>query len=434
MSAEPFIFEDLSGPEREPDEEERAWLAGIAHDTDPTGLVVSLGRSAATEEPGPIVEPTLDGSWRAGRYIGEIRRDGRVLVITPRLGMPTIAAWVGAILNVRVVPKSAEHRGISALISQLMAVAWRAAFVDAARDGLPGLRSPRQHTGGQIRGRLDLRATVPLRAARRPAVVSTSRPKNLDNPVARIIVLADRQLDRRLGSSNWRCDRVEELMPRLRGAVGENPAMPSSRELDRVRYTPITQRYRRLAELSWQIAHNRGLRARATAERAEGMLIDVAELWELFLVHCARSAFGAANVTHGTRADRARALLRARDYPNRVMGRLYPDLIIGPREEPRAILDAKYKRLADPRGVDREDYYQLAAYLSAHRSARRLLPGVLGYPAFDDVVRSRAEEVGEWRTWGGDPVLFRRFSVQEDECVAQIRAALSALHATPAIA
>jgi 5-methylcytosine-specific restriction enzyme subunit McrC len=337
----------------------------------------------------------------------------------------TIAAWAGAALNVRVIPKAAEHRGASVLIAELVAGAWRSAIVEATRHGLPGLRAARHRQGPHARGRLDVSGTLRLRAARQPHLASIERPKLVDNPVSRAIVLADRVLDRRLGRPDWRGDRVEEVMPRLRGAVGNRPRLPTRRELDHVRYTPITLPYRRAAELSWQIAHNRGLRASATGEKTEGVLIDVAELWELFLVHCAKRALGASTVSHGTRLREARHLLASATRPGARLGRLYPDLLIGPVERPVAIVDAKYKPLADPRGVDREDLYQLTSYLMAYRTEPPPL-GMLAYTRFPGQASpAGAEERGPWRSPHGHDVRFERFPSSEGECVAAFRALLA---------
>lgn len=414
-------FADLVGPDRPPTPEEHAWLGALAAETDPAALTISLTRwSMAADDSGPILQPQLDGSWRAGRYVGELRRDGRVLEIRPRLGAETIAHWAGAVLNVRIVADAGEHTQTSALITEFVAAIWRSALVDAARDGLPGFRTPRQHVGAHARGKLDVPRSVGLRAARLPAVASTSRPRDVDNPVTRAIVLAERVLDRRMRDPGWRGDRVGELMPRLRGATGHRPALPTRRELDAVRYTPITQRYRRVAELSWQIARNRGLRSAATGESADGLLIDVAELWELFLVHCARRALGSDQVIHGTAHTDGRTLLRSTTDPARGLGRLYPDLLIGPRGLPTIVLDAKYKPLTDARGGPaREDVYQLNAYLTAHAHGRPLR-GALAYPAFDDEVRADAERHGPWRTDDGHTVEFVRLPVTEAECVRAI--------------
>jgi 5-methylcytosine-specific restriction enzyme subunit McrC len=213
-------------------------------------------------------------------------------------------------------------------------------------------------------------------------------------------------------------------MPRLRGAVGTRPTLPSRRELDRVRYTPMTLPYKRAAELSWQIARNRGLRAAATAERAEGVLIDVAELWELFLVHCAKRAFGARAVTHGTRLRDTGSLLRSTTHPTATLGRLYPDIVIGPSDQPAAIIDAKYKPLVDPRGVDREDLYQLTSYLTAQPALSPPV-GMLAFTTFSGQNSfARAEKQGPWRLPTGNLVRFERLPVEEAECVSAFAALL----------
>ena len=417
-----LVFHDLVGSDREPTREEDAWLAVIAGETDPSNHTVKLAASVTASDPGPVLQRQLDGTWRAGRYIGELRLDGRTLEIRPRLDIAVIAAWASAALNVRIVPRAAEHRRTSALIAELLAATWRSAVVAAARHGLPGLRVRRQQVGPHARGRLDVPATLRMRAARRPLLATINRPKIIDNPVTRSIVLADRVLDRRLRRPDWRGDRVEELMPRLRAAVGSRPPLPSRHELDRVRYTPITLAYRRAAEMSWQIAQRRGLRASATSEQSEGLLIDIAELWELFLVHCAKRAFGSSAVTHGTRLVDGRPLLRSANPEGGTLGRLYPDIVVGNVDWPRAIIDAKYKPLADPRGVDREDLYQLTSYLAGHQAKPPPL-GMLAYTQFPgQATRAYAEARTPWTTLQGHQVRFERLPVTEADCVSRLRA------------
>src|SRR4051812_582014 len=172
---ERLVFADLVGriaPQRPLTSEEDAWLGALAQETDPQQLTVRVGASCVGAEPEPILSRQRDGSWRAGRYIGELRRDDRVLEIRPRLDVATIAAWAGAVLNVRIVARAAEQHGPSALIAELVAAAWRSAVAEATRHGLPGLREQRRHQGPHARGQLDVGATLRLRAARRPHLAS----------------------------------------------------------------------------------------------------------------------------------------------------------------------------------------------------------------------------------------------------------------------
>ncbi len=186
-----------------------------------------------------------------------------------------------------------------------------------------------------------------------------------------------------------------------------------------MRYTPITRPFERVAELSWQIARGRGLSTSATAEKDSALLLDVAELWELFLVHCARKAFGAANVTHGTTLNSSRSLLRSTVDPSTTMGRLYPDIIIGPLDNQTLIIDAKYKPLNDYRGVDREDLYQLHAYVHAYASAEP--PGMLAYPDLGVTPQPRAQRLGPWLLASGQSVSFVRCPVTEPACIEHLR-------------
>lgn len=292
--------------------------------------------------------------------------------------------------------------------------------MDAARHGPPGIRTRQLHVSEHTRGQLDVHRTLMLRAGRRPVLASTVRPKKIDNPVSRSIVLADRVLDRRIHRSDWRGDRVDELMPRLRAATGPRPTLPTWRELKMVRYTPITLPYKRVAELSWRIVRHQGLRSTATADRTNGVLIDVAELWELFLLHCAKKAFGATDVLHGTHLRDGHPLLRSA-HTGKAFGRMYPDIMVGPADRPRAIIDAKYKPLAEPRGVDREDLYQLNAYLSAQTQIP-LPTGALGFVTFPgQTTESYAEQHGPWTTSQGHPVSFTRLPVTEVECTEHLR-------------
>lgn len=168
-----------------------------------------------------------------------------------------------------------------------------------------------------------------------------------------------------------------------------------------MRYTPITRRFESVARLSYEIARRRGHLTSATSADAAGVLIDVAELWELFLVHCARRAFGPTRVEHGTSKRDGAYLLQSIPRPDRQLGRLKPDILIRDGTgELVAVVDAKYKRLrswrGSPSGVDRGDLYQLASYLSGHDVPL----GMLAYPPHESDWAS-ADLDGPWLTREG---------------------------------
>jgi 5-methylcytosine-specific restriction enzyme subunit McrC len=215
-------------------------------------------------------------------------------------------------------------------------------------------------------------------------------------------------------------------MPHLRAAVGSRPRLPTPFELERVRYTPITLPFKQAALLSHRIASRLGYSATDEAGNAEGILVDVAELWELFVLNCARRAVPAAlRVEHGTTLGRRDFLLRSK-AADRGMGRLKPDLLVLGRDGATAVIDAKYKRLAfspeRPSGVDQADLYQLAAYASRYEPER---VAALVYPDDGAPDLARAEALGPWRA-GDATFLFRRLPTDAATCREHLAALLAA--------
>ena len=418
---DPIVFQDLSQIDEISEDDDR-WLGRLAKRLYGENHVLHLaGAGRNDDEDLPALSRDTFGNWWAGRFIGELRFEDRVLRIEPRLGMDVIGEWMSYALNLNVVPKSATKSGKGPMIAQLIDRIWSAAVADAARHGGPRVRRTSVSESSHVRGRLDVRGTLKLRAEGRPLVSTIRSERSLENPVSKILVLADRTLCSLVGERpDWRPDRCEETLSHLRQSVGSSPRMPRESELRKVRYSPITRPYQSLASLSMEIARKRGHLVSAESDEVSGVLIDVAELWELFLVHCARLAFGASRVEHGTNEGENTFLLSSIAKPGATMGRLKPDILI--RDEVGnfvAVIDAKYKRLrawqGSPHGVDRGDLYQLTSYLAGHPEVR---VGALAYPAsFRDTAPAHVD--GPWETALKHRVIFSRFSPQVDGAVRE---------------
>lgn len=407
---------------------EDQWLARLAAHLESEDHVLRLtGGGRVDEEDDPALQRGPDGNWWAGRFIGELRFEDRELRIEPRLGVDVIGAWLAHALNLSVVPKAATRAAQGPLIVQLVDRVWSAAVADAARHGGPRLRRTSHHNHAFVRGRLDVGATVRHRAARRPLVGTIRTERDLDNLVSRVVVLADRALRSLLPSPpTWRPALTGEVLSQLRGAVGSNPSLPDVHDLRRVRYSPITRRFAPVALLSHEIARRRGHLTSATRADVSGVLIDVAELWELFLVHCARRAFGPTRVEHGTAEREGAHLLESLHKPDLHLGRLKPDILVrDPSGALCAVVDAKYKRLrswqGSPSGVDRGDLYQLTSYLSGHDVPL----GALAYPPHD-TDQAMAEVDGPWLTRTGQQARFGRVPPTAADAVRVLRALVEA--------
>ena len=401
---------DLSGDDDE-------WLTKVAG-IDPRRYRIGIDDDRLEDEEWlPLVERGRDGRWWAGRFIGSMTIEGRRLIVRPRLGLDVVEAWLDQAFGLVAPPASARHVETETFIVRLLARLWCRAVDNATRHGLPLLRLPRSHEGLFVRGRLDTRRTIRLLGEGQLRVASVTHDRSLDHPVTRVLVRAERVLAERLtGTAEWRTERIRQVLPQLRAAVGSRPKLPTAFELAGVRYTPITLPFKQAALLSHRIASKLGYSATDEPGAAEGILVDVAELWELFVLHCARRAIPAGfRIEHGTTAKRRDYLLR-NEGTGIGMGRLKPDVLVLRGGRTTAVIDAKYKRLAPsrerPNGVDQADLYQLAAYASRYEPEQ---VAALVYPGDRDTGPARAEALGPWRGRGATFV-FQRLATESAAC------------------
>jgi 5-methylcytosine-specific restriction enzyme subunit McrC len=268
-----------------------------------------------------------------------------------------------------------------------------------------------------------MRGTIRLRPRGSNHVASLSTHRSLDNEIARAIVCAEAVLTRHIGNTGWRPPRIAKMLPLLWAAVGTRPMLPSERELQRIRYTPITRPFKAAAELSWRIARSQGYSGDDEGRYA-GLLLDVAELWELFVLNTTRLAVPHLTVEHSTFGSTSDFLLTSLRDRERGMGQLKPDVLVRRGDRVVAVLDAKYKRLAwapDRRhGVDRADLYQLASYIGRYDPDGEAV-GMLLYPTDSEQDgRADAEQHGPWEAKSGTRVEFRRLAVTPQEAAEEL--------------
>jgi len=386
----------------QPDSIQAAWLQRLAASISYTDLVVPM--SSRRKEDEPIVYCERDGTWWAGRYVGTVEFEGQRLTLLPRFGLATLHHWLFEAASIVLVDTPGQLREDETFIVQLLASVWAQGFVDAARHGLPALRYEHSSRGTTIRGRLDVAASVPLFAKGSPDVISVRSAKTLDHAASEAIVAAYNVLRRWLPDSSWLPQRAKELLPQLLAVTGPRPRVPTKAELDRIRYTPITAGFALIAELSRQIANRRGMSADLnTSGQAKGVLLDVAELWELHVLRSLRQLDVPWIVKHGTRELNACRQLLTSEVSGKELGMLIPDALLYEGDHIQGVVDAKYKSIHPtanyPWGPQREDLYQMAAYLSSvHTREDQKAWGILAYPENPDLGSlAPAEANSPWR-------------------------------------
>jgi 5-methylcytosine-specific restriction enzyme subunit McrC len=220
--------------------------------------------------------------------------------------------------------------------------------------------------------------------------MSMTRTRVIDAMIGGILLAAFRRLDAALkehgNHCSWLSERGRTLVEELGNALTSRDCQVSKGARPTIRYSPITESYRPIVDLSLSILEHRPLMPSSGGDRkAFGILLDVAEIWELYVAKVLQSGLPALRVSHtGRSKDHFRWLLRSSAEDDK-LGSLRPDIIISdPQDRCLAIVDAKYKNTrlnsTNRTGVLTPDLYQLAAYLSAFGESGSRLDGFLVYP------------------------------------------------------
>nr|WP_284040728.1 hypothetical protein [Phaeovulum sp. NW3] len=395
-------------------------------------LVVPISGERDEEE--PIAYCAWDGTWWAGRYVGSLSFEGHSLTIEPRFGLATLRNWLFEATAVVLTDSPGRLQENESFIAQLLAFVWVRGFVDAARHGLPALRRDVAITGPMVRGRLDVPASLRLIATGGGQVVSVRSERSLNHSASAAIIAAYEVLRRWLGvpDEQWMPARAKELISNLSSITGPRPQVPTKAQLDRIRYTPITAGFAPIAELSRQIANRRGLAADTNGSgETTGVLLDVAELWEMYVLSIMRKAAAPLAVTHGSREKTATKKLIHSDVTGQGLGTLIPDAILHEGGKIRGVADAKYKSLhpsaSAPNGPQRDDLYQMTAYLGRFTAPERKNSwGVLVYP--HDPARpstSQAEQLSPWSLDGSRKIVFITLPHVASDAVIKLRDLIS---------
>ena len=240
------------------------------------------------------------------------------------MGWDALDGWVAAATGLHV-PAAAGDDGACARLGARPRCSGSAPSTARAATGRRRSGAMCSYVGGNIRGHLDVRRTVRLRAKGATTAASVYRARELDNPVTRIIVAADRVLMRQVGRgagariASTACSRSSR---RPSGAARTRPARASCTAM---RYTPITRPFKWAAELSSRIVRQDPVATTALPGRVQGLVLDLDGIYRAGALNWARDgAAGPARrdadsgqicLGDGQRSRAARAACRAAPPP-----------------------------------------------------------------------------------------------------------------------
>ncbi len=378
-----------------PGSEDEKWLRETCSQADVYDLTLKLGGNRE-----PDIEPLASfdasrGIWTAGRYVGEVHFRGRILRITPRFGMPTLKRWLSHIWGIKLLPTIGEQTNDRVWLWLLLAYLWSSRLTRSARHGLPCVRILRRSRSPFLKGRIRVRETGFEVNRGSGQLISDYRDRQVDPWISSVLVAAYDILEYNLrgtdGSVGWLSPRGKELVTGMRASVNRLDLQRARIKDHVIRFTPMTELYKPVAELSKSILRHRPASGTNLGEkRVYGVLLDIAEVWEYYVFRLLQESFPQMEVLH-TGRDREfnKQLLHSRASSQR-LGKLYPDICIR-RAGSSAfdyIVDAKYKAALN-RGhyndrPQREDLYQITSYLAALGERDGSTIGVLAYPIAEE--------------------------------------------------
>ncbi|WP_375274242.1 5-methylcytosine restriction system specificity protein McrC [Methylorubrum thiocyanatum] len=387
MSGRLIISRDCSlFPPLNRDDED--WLKRLIQATDVSSSLLPVGSRKPDDDPIAVYEGSI-GRWRAGRYVGELQFENGTLRIEPRFGMPSLLRWLGEIWGVKLLDGGGAPKEQGLWLWVIIAHLWSAKLSAAAKHGLPYRRIDAIHKGPALRGKLLPVQTALVRAVRDDCLVSKTRIRVVDRLIGDITLLAAQHLNRALGMkgqrASWLPERGREILDELKSSLGTHRDEKAVPQAHTIRYTPITEGYRPLVQLSVSIiTHNPHAPGSNASAKSHGVLLDMAEIWELYIAKILHTGLPNLHVLHTGRTKSNFQWLLTNEHGG-VLQSLRPDIVVFDNyDRCLAIVDAKYKNTRsnsnNVNGVLREDLYQLSAYLSAFGNIDHRLEGVLIYP------------------------------------------------------
>lgn len=320
--------------------------------------------------------------FEASHYIGRYRKGDVTITINPRYGNDIFNYIVGYAANVYIPDGASDVSfGHQANSYWQIALLWRAMLEKALRNA----QIPKQYqrvTKNQryFRGRLDVTKHLRTNMFDSSRFYCTYEKLSMDNVINRTVrtvykILCLKGLSDVVGE-------FENYDKRL-AAFGVLDDVDLD-DIRGVRYTRLTDAYRPMMAISAIILNHRNASdSKASDEKGFSYFIDLAELWELYLLRVLQRHLPKDYCVYSLNKTKGDYLLRGN------MREIRPDILIEREGTVVAIIDAKYKgyqRLGSTsmQGVSREDLYQMATYLYHYGQPDCRVVGILSSPTHDE--------------------------------------------------
>jgi len=326
------------------------------------------------------------GGMRAADVVGLIDVGVLQIEVLPKTGGDVVAGrsllldlLSRAGLVTRAVAATARVATARIGINDVLVRAFAEQVLRDLRDGLPRRYSPREDTITTIRGRIDFQHLARRVPGRDHLLPVRYAPLQAENPLSTLVRAVVLELHQLTGSPANR-----SLLNAALNLLPQGPGQALTPTLvDRVHLTVLERRWAPVVTLGRLLASARTPNAIAGGEDAlHGLLFPLHGLFERVVREALREGLDTTPFALGPGGS-GQHLLQSADGTRRGLY-LRPDFGIvsrGGTLDRVLVGDAKWKRLVEQRvhGVQRDDAFQLATYMAAHK----VHAGVLIFPKAD---------------------------------------------------
>lgn len=311
--------------------------------------------------PGVSVVPAEEGDGcfvlDPGNNVGAIQLGSRRFELRPKIGVRRLLF----LLSYSMDPASWRQQGFDfdedADLFEAVAPGFAYQVEEALRAGpFYGYR-PREEALQTVRGRIRFDEQLRSRFGLLPPVECRFDEFTDDVEANRML----RAAIVRLGSIRIRDPRTRTRLAALLPAFANvTPVAYDPRALPEVRFDRLNARFRSPVELARLILRSRSIDARAGGVGGDAFLVNLATVFENFILVALREALG---LSERSFPPQARGMKLHLDGDRAL--RLRPDLCWRESGVCRFVGDVKYKRTPETAGVQHPDIYQLLAYATA---------------------------------------------------------------------
>lgn len=316
-------------------------------------------------------------SFTTSHYIGYYGNSEVSIRISPRFGN-LFSYFLGYAANVFLPVGESGLSPAGGNSYWLLAILWKSLLNSALTSGqIPKTYLEERKNLKNYRGRLDIHQNIRRNLVDQSKFYCVYRKLSMDNTINRSIrhayrVLKEKELSSIIADMAAFDQRLESF--------GVKDVVSDPNDIDNIRYTRMNAVYQPVINICKTIIRNDAASLEGGERKNFSYMIDVAELWELYLLRLLQRNLPSEYYVYSPNASMGSFLLEGD------MRSIRPDILVEKNDKVVLVIDAKYKRYSQigktASGytcVQRDDLYQMNTYLY-HYGKGRSLVGIFTSP------------------------------------------------------